>query len=169
MKDGLNTIVTAIVVMLICALAGAFIGYGYAERNLDLVRIDTVQNTEYIERWHEPVHDTVPAGIVYIDRPVTGAPDTVYVLEIDTLDDGRIATEPFQAFADTVTDYNDTLSVMYEFPRNHFVWTLKMHPDTTELTTIRIKETVVENRPWYMDALMMVGAGAVGYVVGRNF
>lgn len=109
------------------------------------------------------VYDTVPIAkppiyikgkaIVMIDT--VNQKDTVYL------------TKPFIARLDTI--YKDTISVKYAYPLNRFDLSIRFKPDSIIQTTKIITEvkTVKEERPLWLDILSHLGAGAMGYLVGR--
>jgi len=117
-------------------------------------RIDTV--TKVID--HEPIRITDARAVVRYVRDTVRWGDTVRVR--DTV----YSTRSFVATIDTVI-VRDTITAAYRFPQQTFSLALRRAPDSVrvEMKTI----VTYEQRAWWVDALGALGAGALGYGIGR--
>lgn len=150
-----NKLLALLMLLLLSSLLGGFIGWQIKPcpcpetAEATAVRIDTV--TKVIE--HEPILVKAPAIVRYVRDTIT---------QTDTL----IQTRPFVARLDTVVK-RDTLGVEYRFPQHTFAVAFRRAADSVRFETKTITLTRQEHRPWWIDALTHVGAGALGYAVGR--
>ena len=137
-------------------LLGWFLHAGNATQILPTqsVRIDTV--TKVVE--HEPIRITDARAVVRYVRDTVRRGDTVRVR--DTV----YSTRSFVATVDTII-VRDTITAAYRFPQQTFSFALRRAPDSirVEMKTI----TNYEQRAWWIDALGAIGAGGIGYAIGR--
>lgn len=147
----------AIGLILTCTALGIVIGYL-------LFRRDCLDTTPREVRSIEVVHDTI---VKVVQRPpvyVRGAAKVVY----DTIvQSAPVPCPGFVATLDTVLR-RDTISVAYEHPRAAFTLALRSAPDSVrvEYQSVVITTERRTERPWWVDALTHLGAGAIGYAVG---
>ena len=148
----------AVGLIITSALLGLLIGYFLFRRECAPVDPRIVRDVEI-------VHDTI---VKVVQRPpvyVRGAARVVY--DTVTLNE-RTPCPGFVATLDTVVR-RDTLSISYEHPRAAFAFSLRSAPDSVrvEYQTVVISAERRVERAWWIDALTHLGAGAVGYAVGR--
>lgn len=151
MKD--NLVGLAVIAVL---MVGMFFGGYYSHKP----EKETIKHTEYIDR-----SDTVYVT-KYLQKPpiIIEKEKPVFQVVRDTI----IETKPFVASIDTVIQ-RDTVYAEYHFPENLFRMKIDFARDSIqfrEVETIKIKVVTIK-RPWWQDALMLTGAGAVGFGAGR--
>lgn len=132
-----------------------------------------VASRELVSVERDTVRDTVRVAL---------PPDTIRIHTARTriVYDTTAPAVPVRAFIatlDTVTAQGDTVraTVAYTPPQAPTLAVLILRkPDTVAVETLHTREVfTVETvksapaRPWFVDALVVVGAGAVGYTVGR--
>lgn len=152
-----NKLLALLMLLLLMGLVGGYLGWtlkpcpcNEAVTATTVLRIDTV--TKVIE--HEPIYVKAPAVVRYERDTIT---------QTDTI----IQTRPFVASLDTIIK-RDTLGVEYRFPQHSFAVAFRRAADSVRIETKTITLTRQEHRPWWIDALTHVGAGAVGFVIGRS-
>lgn len=160
----------AVFLMLACAV-GIVAGW--------YLKPDTVA-TEYVTKTRELVaieRDTV-RDTVRVELP----PDTVELVDVRTVVKYDTTARPqpcmpFVATVDTTTADGDTVraSVRYTPPEAPTLSVLILQqPDTATVETLNTREVLTFEtvkteppRPWYVEALVVIGAGTLGYAVGR--
>lgn len=120
------------------------------------VHIDTI--TKVID--HEPITITDRRATVRYVRDTVRWGDTVRVR--DTV----YTTRPFVAVIDTIIKH-DTITAAYRFPQQTFSLALRRAPDSVRYEVRTVTLTNYEKREWWIDALGAIGAGGIGYAIGR--
>lgn len=153
LKNNLIALGAIILLMIVLFFLGRWtapIKVEYKDKPLIDYRVETKVDTVWIKQ--APIY-IQGKGVVIIDT--VNQKDTVYM------------TKPFVARLDTI--YKDTISVKYAYPLNRFDLSIRFKSDSIirETQTITITKEKLIERAWWVDVLTHVGAGAVGYGVGR--
>lgn len=155
---------TALILVLICAIAAFLTGYqlGYRSDGSDSngtvvsgVRIDTVWQTMQAPPLY--IAGKARTRVVY---------DTIWASDSVWVRDTMYSTPAFIAELDTVVG-KDTAFIAYRYPRGEFELSLRRAPDSVrvEFKTVTVKERA---RAWWEDGAMIIGSLAVGMVVGGS-
>lgn len=160
----------AVLILLACAL-GIVAGW-YLKPDTVATEYRT-KTREVVSVQRDTIRDTVRVPILREAVRIVEAPTRVVY---DT-NARPVPVRPFVATLDTTTAKGDTVraSVAYTPPAPPTLSVLILHrPDTATVETLSTREVLQFEtvktepaRPWYVEALVVVGAGAVGYVAGR--
>lgn len=147
------------ILVLIAAIAAFLTGYQLGgstdtvEQTPTGVRIDTVW--QYVQR---------PPLLIAGKARIRTVYDTVWAGDSVWVRDTMYTTPPFVAELDTIVG-KDTASMRYTYPRGEFELSLRRAPDSVrvEFKTVTVKDN---DREWWHDGVMLLGAFAVGYAFG---
>lgn len=89
------------------------------------------------------------------------------IASIKYVRDTFIITKPFEARIDTIIKF-DTVFAMYRYPENMFDLVIRTKPDTTLKEKVIITNTIVKERPLWIDILSHTGAVLGGFYIGKS-
>lgn len=138
------------IVPIVCLLLGLGIGFILFDKNINTIRTEQRIVTHY---------DT-------ITKIIERKPLKIRAIgKIKTTDTLPIATRPFVASLDTITE-NDTIHADYYFPANSFLLNINHRADTIPIVNKKIIVTSQESKIKYQNYIEVGSWIAAGLIIG---